>query len=74
MSILIGCIENICEESDDTTLKRRYLTVAQLLKSKRFGKTAVGLVQDLGIVDDGFCRSYGDVAALAKEVLSLLDV
>ena len=50
------------------------MTVSRLLKSKRFGKTAVGLVQDLGIVGDGFCRSHGDVAALAKEVLSLLGV
>lgn len=74
MSILIGCIETICDETDDTTLKRRYLTIAQLLKSKRYGKTAVGLVQDLGIVDDGFSRSNGGVAPLAKEVLSMLNV
>ncbi|KAL7511756.1 hypothetical protein ACHAXN_008713 [Cyclotella atomus] len=72
MSILIGCIENIADEKDVTTLKRRYLCIGQLLRSKKFGKTAVGLVQDLGIVDGGF-RSQAD-DALAKEVSSLLNV
>ena len=73
MSILIGCIENIGEEKDDTTSKRRYLCIGQLLRSEKFGKTAVGLVQDLGVVDDGFTQSKNsDVVALANEVSSLL--
>lgn len=70
MSILIGCIENIGEEKDATTLKRRYLCIGQLLRSKMFGKTAIALVKDLGIVDGGFQSQAGD--ALAKEVSTLL--
>jgi hypothetical protein len=70
MSILIGCIENIGEEKDATTLKRRYLCIGQLLRSKMFGKTAIALVKDLGIVDGGVQSQAGD--ALAKEVSTLL--
>ena len=73
MSILIGCIENIGEEKDDITSKRRYLCIGQLLRSRKFGKTAVGLVRDLGVVEDGFIHSKNnDVIALASEVSSLL--
>ena len=75
MSILIGCTENIGDETDSTTLTRKYLCVGQLLRSKKFGKTAVGLVRDLGIVDEGFSsKATGDVGALAAEVSSLLNV
>ncbi|KAL3803859.1 hypothetical protein HJC23_004021 [Cyclotella cryptica] len=76
MSILIGCIENIGEEKDVTTLKRRFLCLGQLLKSRKFGKTAAGLVGDLGLVDDGFCiaATDQDVNCLAKEVASLLSI
>jgi hypothetical protein len=76
MSILIGCIENIADEKDSTTLKRRYLCIGQLLRSKKFGKTVSGLVRDLGMVDDEFCNSKIDseIDALAKEVSSLLNV
>ena len=72
-SILIGWIETICDKTDDIILKQRYLTTTHFFRSKGYGKTVVGLVQDLGIVDDGFCRSNNDVDALAKEVLSLLE-
>ncbi|KAL7520198.1 hypothetical protein ACHAWX_004944 [Stephanocyclus meneghinianus] len=76
MSILIGCIENIGEEKDVTTLKRRFLCLGQLLKSPSFGKAAASLAGDLGLVDDGFCISTTneEVNYLAKEVASLLTI
>jgi hypothetical protein len=76
MSILIGCIENIGEEKDVTTLKRRFLCLGQLLKSPKFGKAAACLVGDLGLVDDGFCISTTneETNCLVKEVASLLTI
>jgi hypothetical protein len=75
MSILIGCLEGISDEKDVTTLKRRYLCIGQLLRSSKFGMTAVGLVKDLGLID-GLCSANDteDVDCLAKEVASLLSI
>jgi hypothetical protein len=75
MSILIGCLEGISDEKDVTTLKRRYLCIGQLLRSSKFGMTAVGLVKDLGLID-GLCSANAteDVDCLAKEVASLLSI
>jgi hypothetical protein len=73
MSILIGCLENIGEETDVTALKRRYLCIGQLLKSPKFGKTAIGLVKDLGLMEDGVCDvKNGDVGGLSREISLLL--
>ena len=75
VSVLIGTLENIRDEQDATTLKRRYLCVGQLLRSKDFGQTAVSLVRDLGIVDGKIYHSNinDDTESLAKEVTSLLN-
>jgi len=76
MAILIGCLENLMEEKDVVSLTRRYMCLGQLLKAKRFGKNAIGLVRDLGLFD-GVCEHreyYSDLDSLAKEVANLLDM
>ncbi|KAL7471587.1 hypothetical protein ACHAXS_011883 [Conticribra weissflogii] len=75
MAILIGCLENLNEEKDAVSLTRRYMCVGQLLKAKRFGKTAIGLVRDLGLFDGvcNNCENGSDLNGLAKEVAKLLD-
>eukprot|EP00986_Skeletonema_menzelii_P004767 scaffold1670_cov73-Skeletonema_menzelii.AAC.3 len=76
MSILIGCLENIGEETDSTSITRRYMCIGQILKSREFGATAVGLTKDLGMLDLDMIRSASHdeaVEKIAKEVASLLD-
>eukprot|EP00579_Thalassiosira_antarctica_P004795 CAMPEP_0201884270 /NCGR_PEP_ID=MMETSP0902-20130614/16850_1 /ASSEMBLY_ACC=CAM_ASM_000551 /TAXON_ID=420261 /ORGANISM="Thalassiosira antarctica, Strain CCMP982" /LENGTH=501 /DNA_ID=CAMNT_0048413203 /DNA_START=50 /DNA_END=1555 /DNA_ORIENTATION=- len=73
MSILLGCLEHLHEEADVTTCKRHYMAIGQLLKSRRFGETAVGLVKDLGLVDEEIGKGKNkEVEGLAKEVAVLL--
>jgi len=73
MSILLGCFEHLHEESDVTTRKRHYMAIGELLKSREFGETAVGLVKDLGLMDEGIRQGEDEeVAELAKEVMILL--
>lgn len=75
MSILIGCLENLGEETDPTSVTRRYMCIGQILKSKEFGKTAVELTNDLGMLDADMIQNAcqdKDVEKLAKEVALLL--
>ena len=75
MSILIGCLENLGEETDSTSVARRYMCIGQILKSRQFGTTAVGLTKDLGMLDADMIRSVSHdeaVEKVAKEVASLL--
>ncbi|KAL7533857.1 hypothetical protein ACHAXR_007869 [Thalassiosira sp. AJA248-18] len=73
MSILLGCLEHLNEETDVTTMQRLYMAVGQLLKSRKFGETAVNLVKDLGLVDDGIGKGKRkEVEDLAMEVAALL--
>lgn len=69
MSILLGCIDHIQEETDVTTLQRLYMATGQLLKSSN---NAVRLVKDLGMVDNLSGRKK-EVEGLAKEIRSLLE-
>jgi len=75
MSILIGCLENLSEETDSTSITRRYMCIGQILKSRDFGKTAVGLTKDLGMLDFDMIRNASHdkaVEKIVKEVTSLL--
>lgn len=73
MSVLLGCLEHLQSENDATTCKRHLMSVGQLLKSRKFGGTAIKLVKDLGLVDESFGKGKGrDVEDLAKEVVVLL--
>ena len=75
MSVLIGCLENLGEETDSTSVARRYMCIGQILKSRQFGTTAVGLTKDLGMLDADMIRSASHddaVGKVAKEVASLL--
>lgn len=75
MSILIGCLENLSEETDSISIVRRYMCIGQILKSQQFGTTAVGLTKDLGMLDADMIRSASHdeaVEKVAKEVASLL--
>jgi len=75
MSILIGCLENLGEETDSTSITRRYMCIGQILKSREFGKTAVGLTKDLGMLDADMIPNASQdktVDKIAKEVASLL--
>jgi hypothetical protein len=77
MSILIGCLENLGRETDSTCITRRYMCIGKILASRNFGKTAVGLVKDLGLgmigTDEiGNMSNDKDVQQLSKEVASLL--
>jgi len=75
MSLLIGCLENLGEENDSTSINRRYMCIGQILKSREFGQTAVGLTKDLGMVDVDMIQSasYDHIGdKVAKEVASLL--
>jgi len=75
MSVLIGCLENLGEETDSTSVARRYMCIGQILKSRQFGTTAVGLTKDLGMLDADMIRSASHddaVEKVAKEVASLL--
>ena len=76
MAILIGCLENIGEEKDAMTLTRRCMCLGQLLKARKYWRTAVELVRDLGLVDEvnAVCggANGGEVDGLAKEVVLLL--
>ena len=73
MSILLGCLEHLQEESDVTTMQRIYMSIGQFMKSRKYGETAISLVKDLGLY-------YGDIAkgktkeveGLAREVAVLL--
>mmetsp|Transcript_17424 Transcript_17424/g.32655 ORF Transcript_17424/g.32655 Transcript_17424/m.32655 type:complete len:498 (+) Transcript_17424:207-1700(+) len=74
MSILLGCFEHLHEETDVISSKRHYMAVGQLLKSHKFGETAVELVKDLGLVDGEISIGTNDgLAGLAKEVAVLLN-
>lgn len=70
-SILLGCLEHVRSESNDTALERHCMAVGQLLKSS---DAAVALVKDLGLVEPAdFCAGKGEgVVGLAREVVSLL--
>jgi len=73
MSILLGCLEHLHSETDVTTMQRLYMATGQLLKSNTSGKTAAGLVKDLGLVDEKISKGkHKEVEALAKEVTALL--
>lgn len=75
MSVLIGCLENLGEETDSTSITRRYMCIGQILKSQQFGATAVGLTKDLGMLDVDTIRNASRdeaVENVAKEVASLL--
>mmetsp|Transcript_2789 Transcript_2789/g.3983 ORF Transcript_2789/g.3983 Transcript_2789/m.3983 type:complete len:483 (-) Transcript_2789:56-1504(-) len=75
MSILIGCLENLGEETDSTSVARRYMCIGQILKSRQFGTTAVDLTKELGMLDADMIRSASHddaVEKVAKEVASLL--
>jgi len=73
MSILLGCLEHLPVETDGVTMKRLYMAIGQLLKSPKFGKTAVGMVKDLGLFDEEIGKGKDkEVDMLAKEVSSLL--
>ena len=73
-SILLGCLEHFPSETDATTCRRYLMSVGQLLTSRKFGGTAIALVKDLGLVDEGFGDGKGTgVEDLAKEVLTLLE-
>lgn len=73
MSILLGCLEHLNEETDVTTMQRLYMAVGQLLKSPKFGETAASLVKDLGLIDDDIGNGkVKEIESLAKEVASLL--
>ena len=74
MSILLGCLEHLSEETDVTVMQRLYMAVGQLLKSSQFGETAVSLVKDLELVDYSIASGKGckEVEGLAREVAGLL--
>lgn len=75
MSLLIGCLENLSEESDSIAVTRRYMTLGQILISKEFGKTASSLIRDLGLADANMIRNIShnvEVKNLAEEVASLM--
>lgn len=77
LTILLGCIEQLQNENDITTMQRLYMTVGQILKSHQHGKMAADLVNDLGLMDDdeirrGKKRGGKEVEGLADEVAFLL--
>ena len=69
MSILLGALENLQEETDAETAKRLYMATGQLLKSNA---SAVSLVNELGLMDGEIARGkMKEVESLASEVASL---
>jgi hypothetical protein len=49
------------------------MATGELLKSRKFGKTAANLVNDLGLLDEEIGKGKSaDVKALVKEVAALL--
>jgi hypothetical protein len=73
MAILLGCLENLQDETDDSTMQRLLMAIGQLLKSHRFGKTAANLVSDLGLFDENIRKGKGmHVETLVKEVAAML--
>jgi hypothetical protein len=73
MAILLGCLENLQDEIDSTSMQRLLMATGELLKSHRFGKTAANLVNDLGLLDENIGNGKGlHVEALVKEVTAML--
>ena len=69
MSILLGALENLQEETDVETAKRLYMATGQILKSNA---SAVSLVNELGLMDGDVARGkMKEVENLASEVASL---
>lgn len=73
MSILLGCLEHLQEESDVTTMQRIYMSIGQFMKSSKYGQTAISLVRDLGLYDGDIAKGKTkEVEGLAREVAVLL--
>ena len=73
MSILLGCLEHLQEESDVTTMQRLYMSIGQFMKSRKYGETAISLVKDLGLYDGDIAKGKTkEVEGLAREVAVLL--
>ncbi|KAL7543765.1 hypothetical protein ACHAWF_007454 [Thalassiosira exigua] len=73
MSVLLGCLERLREETDVEASRRLYMAVGQLLKSSKSGAAARSLVQDLDLFDDEMSKGKNkEVEGLAGEVASLL--
>ncbi|KAL3794990.1 hypothetical protein ACHAW5_002159 [Stephanodiscus triporus] len=73
LAILLGCLEHLQDETDDTTIHRLLMAIGALLKSSKFGKTAANLVNDLGLLDEKIGKGKsGNVEALVREIAALL--
>ena len=73
MAILLGSLQHLQDETDGICLQRLLMATGELLKSRKFGKTAANLVNDLGLLDEEIGKGKSaDVEALVKEVAALL--
>jgi hypothetical protein len=73
MAILLGSLQHLQDETDVICLQRLLMATGELLKSRKFGKTAATLVNDLGLLNEEIGKGKNaDVEALVKEVAALL--
>ena len=73
MAVLLGSLQHLQDETDVICLQRLLMATGELLKSRKFGKTAATLVIDLGLLDEEIGEGKSaDVEALVKEVAALL--
>lgn len=73
MAILLGSLQHLQDETDGICLQRLLMATGELLKSRKFGKTAANLVNDLGLLDEEIGKGKSaNVEALVKEVAALL--
>ncbi len=74
-AILLGSIQHLQDETDGVCLQRLLMANGEMLKSRKFGKTAANLVNDLGMLDEEIGKGKSaDVEALVKEVAALLRI
>ena len=75
MSILLGCLEQIQDETDVTTLQRLLMAAGSFLKSPKLGKIAATLVNELGLLDENLATGKSaEVDLWVKEVAGLVRI
>jgi hypothetical protein len=75
MSILLGCLEQLQDESDVTTLQRLLMATGSFLKSPKLGKIAANLVNELGLLDESLATGKSaEVDLWVKEVVGLVRI
>jgi hypothetical protein len=75
MSILLGCLEQLQDETDVTTLQRLLMASGSFLKSPTLSKTAANLVNELGLLDESLATGKSaEVDLWVKEVAGLVRI